>query len=227
MVQQKVKKTGTTKNVYLDFQILFITVSHPGLPVSECPYIEVFSSMKALCETPACRGSRHWAFCGQVMCYRGYMKLMGIGKNRFSVLSKAARAGETNCPYDARFIPRGQQPPSEKRSRIHQFLLELYEDVAEYIPDGLNSNKRPRHGELKIDPGNMDRSDIRHLPAASINDYFRQCKASLKDETISRKLFCRVPWLLLNSFTIFGGTRQTVKLCFLFGFSKKEKIIFA
>ena len=170
--------------------VVFITVFHLQLAVPECPHIEVFTSMKELCGNPACRGSRHWAFCGQVVCYRGYMKLMGIGKNRFSVLSTAARKGETNCPYDGRYVPRGQQVPSEKRSRIHQFLLELYEDVAEFIPDGLNSNKRPRHGELKIDPGNI--SEIRHLPAASISDYFRQCKSSLNDESISRKLFCRV-----------------------------------
>ena len=114
---------------------------------------------------------------------------------RFSVLSPAVRDGETNCPYDGRYIPRGQQPPSEKRTQIHQFLLGLWEDVAEPIPDGLNSNKRPRHGDMKIDPGDMTRAEIRHLPAASISDYFRQCQASLKDETISRKLFCRVPWL--------------------------------
>ena len=130
--------------------------------------------------------------CGQRVRYRGYIKLYGIGKGRFSTLSSAARNHDEFCPYDARFIRKGKQVPSLKREKIHHFLLGLYEDVAEHIPDGLNSNKRPRHAPLKMDPSNLKRDEVKHLPAASINDYLRQCQASIKDDTISRKLFCQV-----------------------------------
>ena len=141
--------------------------------------------------SPACRGSRHFKLLGQLLCYRGFCKLLGIGKGRFSTLSKACRAGE-GCPFDPRFIPKGQQPASEKRDLVFQFLSDLYHDVGEFIPDGLNSNKRPRHGTAKIDPKDMPRDAIKHLPAASISDYHRQCKDQLKDQSISRKLFCQV-----------------------------------
>ena len=122
------------------------------------------------------------------------MKMMGIGKHRFEVLAKAARDPECqHCPYDPRYVPTGPKPSSEKRARVYDFLLELYDQVAESIPDGLNSNKRPRRGLLRTDPESMQRETIKHLPAGSINDYWRQCKASLRDESVSRKLFSEEP----------------------------------
>jgi hypothetical protein len=89
--------------------------------------------------------------------------------------------------------------------------MEMYTNVAEVIPDGLNSNKRPRHGKGKIDSRNMDRKKIKHLPPASISDYHRQCQAAAKDTSISRKLFCTVSCLnllgqkfCLLSFSVFA-----------------------
>ena len=75
------------------------------------------------------------------------------------------------------------------------FCMSFGKTFAEPIPDGLNSNKRPRHGNDKCDPKNMCRENIKHLPAGSINDYHRQCQAALKDMSVSRKLFCLVSWL--------------------------------
>ncbi|CAL1127223.1 unnamed protein product [Cladocopium goreaui] len=119
--------------------------------------------------------------------------MMGIGKRRFHILNTAARKRETFAPFDLRFSPnRGRTIISEKRQQVFDFLHELWENVAEPIPDGLNSNKRPRHGNDKCDPKNMCRENIKHLPAGSINDYHRQCQAALKDMSVSRKLFCLV-----------------------------------
>lgn len=73
--------------------------------------------------------------------------------------------------------------------------MDMYNNVAEHIPDGLNSNKRPRQGKFKLDDPNMDRSSIRHLPPGSISEYHKQCQNAVKDESISRKLFCSVPFL--------------------------------
>lgn len=166
--------------------------------------------MKAAAAEP-CRGCRYLAICGQLVCGRGFMKMMGIGKRRFNTLGKAVRSGEQFCPYDTRYIKRGPDTPSEKYKKVYDYLMEMYTNVAEVIPDGLNSNKRPRHGKGKIDSRNMDRKKIKHLPPASISDYHRQCQAAAKDTSISRKLFCTVSCLnllgqkfCLLSFSVFA-----------------------
>ena len=178
---------------------------------------QVFKLMKDIFNVGACRGSRHWKVCGSTVCGRGFMLMIGIGKGRFQTLAHAARNGEDHCPFDSRYIPKGPRVSDPRREKVHQFLLGLYDDVAEHIPDKLNSNKRPRRAPLKLDPANMDRSTIKHLPAGSINDYFRQCKASIKDETLSRKLFCSEPCLkvLSNSFEISCICWFVVSVCFL------------
>ena len=125
------------------------------------------------------------------------MKLVGLGKFRFKTLNGAARRGEEHCPYDGRYVVKGKRVPSEKWEKIHGFLMKLYLEVAEAIPDGLNSNKRPRHGHKKTDAPSLDRREMRHLPHGSINDYWRQCQAALPDLLVSRKLFCSEPLLNL------------------------------
>lgn len=154
--------------------------------------LEVFNHLKEF-GTETCRGSRSLKVCGHLVCNRGYMKLVGIGKRRFQVLISAVKNGEQCPPFDLRYVPRGPQLPSDKANKIYAFLMELYTDLAEHIPDGLNSNKRPRHGGGKFDDRTMDRSTIKHLPAASISDYHRQCQDAHPGEVISRKLFCSVP----------------------------------
>ena len=158
------------------------------------PHTEVFKEMKRIYDNQACRGSRHWNICGQAVCSRGWMRLMGIGKHRFHVLVTAARDPKCDvCPFDLRFTPKGPKTFSRKRELVHGFLLDLYDQVAESIPDGLNSNKRPRRDTLKVDPADLNRETIKHLPAASICDFWRQCKAALKDDTVSLKLFSSEP----------------------------------
>lgn len=156
--------------------------------------LEVFGELKLGIED-ACRGSRRLKVCGQLVCGRGFMKLLGVGKRRFQKLGKAARMGEEYCPYDARYISRGQKEPGHKWQKVFDYLMDMYNNVAEHIPDGLNSNKRPRQGKFKLDDPNMDRSSIRHLPPGSISEYHKQCQNAVKDESISRKLFCSVPFL--------------------------------
>ena len=149
----------------------------------------------------ACRGSRYLQICGQLVCHNGYMKMMGIGKHRFSVIGQAVRRGDAYCPFDLRYIPRTPKKPSPKWTKVYDYLMEMYTNVAEVIPDGLNSNKRPWQGKFKIDNPNMDRTRIKHLPSGSINEYHKQCQAAVKDDSISRKLFCSVPCLTLCIFS--------------------------
>ena len=119
---------------------------------------------------------------------------MGIGKQRYQSLYEAARTKQDWAPFDLRYVQKKASVPTEKRQKVFDFLHELWSNVAEPIPDGLNSNKRPRRGDLKFD-GDMSRENIRHLPAGSIADYHRQCVATLKDNTISKKLFSDDLWL--------------------------------
>lgn len=74
------------------------------------------------------------------------MKMIGIGKCRFAALRKSAQAGEEFAPYDLRFSAKGKRPMSKKREVVHTFLTRLYMEQAEHLPDGCNSNKRPRQG---------------------------------------------------------------------------------
>ena len=142
----------------------------------------------------ACRGACNIEYGGKPICNKGVMKLFGVGKWRFHTINHAARNGAPECPYDNRHIPKEAQPPSQARQIVHQFLMELYLQAAEVIPDGLNSNKRPRQGTLKFDRKGMDRSGIKHLPPGSIQDYYVQCVSQHPGVTISRKLFSSDPW---------------------------------
>ena len=189
---------GELKKVFSIFQVL--SLSHP---VS--PHCEVFSLMKIANFEDACRGSRYLKLHGQLVCGSGFRKMMGIGKGRFSKMGKALRSGEAYCPYDARYIARGSSQPSEKYQKVYSYLLEMYANVAEFIPDGLNSNKRPRHAGMRLDKPGMNRDRIKHLPHASISDYHRQCQAAKNDASISRKLFSTVPcWETVNCFLFFS-----------------------
>lgn len=171
--------------------ITSVNKSRSWPPVPIIP--KVFSILKAQ-DQQACRGSRHLRFLGNPVCNRAFMMLFAIGKYRFKTLNGAARKGEEFCPFDGRYVIRGNRAPSTKWEKVHGFLMRLYLEVAEPIPDGLNSNKRPRHGSKKFDAANLDRSQMRHLPFGTINDYWRQCMAALPDLDVSRKLFCSAPW---------------------------------
>lgn len=121
------------------------------------------------------------------------MKLIAVGKFRFRTLSSACRKGAEWCPYDLRYSVKQKRPRSEKWDAVHGFLTKLYVECAEPIPDGINSNKRPRQGDKKLDSKSLDRSKMKHLPYGTIGDYHRQCAAAHPNMTISRKLFCSAP----------------------------------
>ena len=150
---------------------------------------QVFKLLQAQDSSPV-RGSRHIRFLGEPVCNRGFMRLAGVGKTRFRTLSSAAQKGREFCPYDGRYVVRDKPARSEAWEAVHGFLTQLYTESAEPIPDGINSNKRPRQGDKKIDSLTLDRSKIKHLPYGSIADYWRQCVAAHPTLKIGRKLFC-------------------------------------
>lgn len=149
---------------------------------------KVYSLMRSQPQQ-ACRGSRHLVSGGNPICHRGFSRMMGIGKGRFGRMRTALAKGADDCPFDLRYIKSGPKTPSEAWFQVHGFLTKLYTEAAEEIPDGLNSTKRPRHGANKIDKPTMNRAHIKHLPHASITDYWTQCMAALPGVKVSKKLF--------------------------------------
>lgn len=152
--------------------------------------------MKIRCaEGPPELGIRHLAWQGHSLCNKGFMKVFGIGKGRFRTLFRAAKAGKDACPFDNRYVVRGLQPMTPAAELIHGFLTKLYLEQAEHLPDGINSNKRPRHAGHRFDPPDMPREHIRHLPPGSFSEYFAQCRAIHPGTKMSKKLFsqARVP----------------------------------
>lgn len=152
---------------------------------------QVFDMMK-LQEQHACPGAVHLRYQDQPVCNRGFMRLLGIGKSRFRTMRDAVRRGAKHCPYDGRFIPHGPKPQSLARETVYDYLMELYHEAAEAIPDGLNSNKRPRQGAQRLDAKSLPRSGIRHLPPGSFSEYHQLCQVAHPGVTISRKLFASV-----------------------------------
>ena len=136
-----------------------------------------------------CRGSRHLQLMGHRVCNKGFIKLIGLGKLRFKNLMTAVKNGE-ECPYDGRYVIKAPREPSQKWERVHHYLTSLCMEAAEPIPDGLNSNKRPRHGAKKRDAPNLNRDAMKHFPYNTISEYWNRCKAANPDLNISRKLFC-------------------------------------
>lgn len=128
---------------------------------------------------------------GEPVCKGGIMKLLGVGKHRFQRLYLAATEGKEAAPLDGRYIPKGPQALSEKKSKVFDFLQGLYKTAAESLPDGNHraASRRPRQGNRKFDDKDMDPCGIRHLPPGKIMDYLRLCRAELPDEKVSAKLF--------------------------------------
>ena len=151
-------------------------------------------------DVEACRGARHMMLLGQRICNRGFMKALGVGKQRFKRMRSAHMNNETYCPFDMRFKPPEQKLPSEARQAVFHFLMTLWQEVAEHIPDGLNSQKRPRQGAHRFDPQGMDRSKLKHLPHASLSDYHEQCRSQNPHLQIGKKLFDSVSYYKFSLF---------------------------
>ena len=147
------------------------------------------------------------------VCNRGFMKALGLGKDRFSKLHQAARDPSIlDCPVDARFTPRGRQG-TQKEQIVFDFLGGLCNSAAETLPDcptGLASNKRPRQFPFKKNSPEMNWSEIRHLPPGGIMDYLRLLRADHPDKVFSVKLFSRV-WgeHFSNKLRIRGSTHHS------------------
>lgn len=99
---------------------------------------------------------------------------------------------------------------SDKRMLVFEFLNDMYENVAETLPDPCNSTKRPRHGDLKRDPRGMTTANLKHLPPGKISHYLEILRSHHPSMKISAKLFNTV-WQeqFLDKLRIRSGTHHS------------------
>lgn len=144
---------------------------------------------------PKRHGKIHLRYLNHNVCNKAWMRMVGVGKSRFTALRKAVSSNSEFCPFDMRYTQKVPKPASATREAAHEFLTKLYLEVAEPIPDGINSNKRPRQGRHRQDKPDLDRRTMKHLPYGTISDYHRQCQLELPDHKIGRELFANAAWL--------------------------------
>ncbi|CAJ1415594.1 unnamed protein product, partial [Effrenium voratum] len=80
-------------------------------------------------------------FLGQKVCRDAWLRLHFIGKSRFQVVLKAVLEGKLSAPMDARYIRRAKNTTvSPTWGEVHSYLLQLYQSVAETLPDDARSD---------------------------------------------------------------------------------------
>lgn len=161
---------------------------------------------------------------GHTCCNKSFRLLIGIGKNRFGRLKRAAFSGE-ECPVDGRHIPKRRERlvRDSTRPQIIEFLEKCWHQLAEPMPEAIESQvellgpvkrrgRRPRHLFKKEDHKQGFAAGMKMLPPGHIVDYWELCCADFPDVKISRKLFCQAPWLFIAVFNgMFRNARTMPK----------------
>lgn len=141
------------------------------------------------------------------MCSHAFRRLVGLGQARFQKLKKCVKLG-IPAPRDGRFVSRKNTffRASETRQLCVDFLEEIYNTIAEVLPEshGLKSNpleeKAPRplrfrkHRGRRPKIASRQRSDgdwksLRLLPPGTFTDYLNILRTRHPQKTISLKLF--------------------------------------
>lgn len=87
-------------------------------------------------ETNICEGELAYHLLGKPVCRGAFASLLGIGSSRLHTMVVAMRKGKLAPPIDMRYITKPlSQQPTEARSEIHSYLQQLYDSVAETLPD--------------------------------------------------------------------------------------------
>ncbi|CAK9104022.1 Modification methylase ScrFIA [Durusdinium trenchii] len=146
---------------------------------------------------------------GHHVCQRAFRQLLGLGASRYTRLKRAARLHEP-APLDGRSLPRrysfvSQKDSLDKRSKVVEFLEELWNTVAETMPEAtqLLPTKRKAAGESQLKPLRFRRRgkrlkaaaaehrgqsvhdlSCRMLPPGSFKDYHRLFLAKHPDMTV-------------------------------------------
>lgn len=138
---------------------------------------------------------------GFPVCQHAYKRLLRLGSDRFMRLCASVRSGDSSCPHDMRYVSKkfGGGVRSKKRQLVHDFLHELYETLAEPMPEGTGASKRPRTVKKRDDKLMVARTNLieKALPPGSFHEYL----CMLPTETFSYKIFCSASALALQCST--------------------------
>ena len=122
--------------------------------------------------------ARYYTVLGQPVCRGGFMLLWGVGSTRFRAIYNTVAEGHPSPPVDLRYLKKVQSRNAHVLSWTTSFLEELYESVAETLPDSLNDVDcewwEDVLGETPFyDPGQvagLDLPDPPHQVAAELPD---------------------------------------------------------
>ena len=152
-------------------------------------------------------GRRSQVLLGKTLCQSALQMLLGVGTSRMSKLFKAVKKGE-EPPLDGRFVTQARmfrrtKRLAGKREVVIEFLEELYNTIAEALPEinlqepvpqnpalrfrrsrGRRPNLSAKQSRLK------DKRAMRKLPPGSFSDYLALLNIRLPDhEKITLKMF--------------------------------------
>ena len=143
---------------------------------------------------------------GQPVCGQAFCKLLGIGHGRFQKLKAGVKRGAV--PVDMRFLNRSKhRRVSESRTIVHDYLAEIYEKIAEPMPEASEAGmvrsmafrkrkgKRPRilKAQRKIMEKDRRKSAMRLLPPGTYTDYLAILRNRHPTMRLSLKLFSDAP----------------------------------
>lgn len=171
---------------------------------------------------------------GRLVCQHAFRRLLGLGPTRYYKLKRSARLGEAP-PLDGRSVPRehsfvSQRQSLEKRSKIIDFLQEMWNTVAESMPEATEKLTPAKRGadtapsadkpNAKLKPlgfrrrgktlkaaaaAHRGKADVqcRMLPPGTFKDYYLLFKAKHPEIAVSFKLFSSDSWCLGVKLDIF------------------------
>jgi len=142
------------------------------------------TSLQKICDTRLT-----YIVMGRRVCYAAFAILHGVGKTpRLDTIRKSVFAGARSCPVDQRYLETARKlQPSPTWGDIHSYLRELYDSVAETMPeeergklnvDDENDNYQPPH--VQSDPHLQEQNleqpseERRLLPPGSMCDTWKQ-----------------------------------------------------
>jgi hypothetical protein len=145
---------------------------------------------------------------GIPLCSSSFRRLIGLGQDRFQKLRKSVVEG-LPVPRDGRFVARKNSfnVKSEKRQLCVEFLEEIYNTIAEVLPESHGKVEKDEDPDKVTRPlsfrkhrgrrpkiasksrGQCDRKVLRLLPPGSFTDYLNLLRARHPGVTISLKLF--------------------------------------
>ena len=159
---------------------------------------------------------------GKAVCAQAFRRLVGFGSGRFLRLKDCVKNNIELAPLDRRMLPRKKLKVSPERIQIIEFLTELYNTIAEPMPESTGGGQGgPKHIAFRKHRGRRPKiaskfahaqkeakakakmckgdnkgqpSAIRMLPPGTFSDYLAQYWTKRRGSKASLKLFNNALW---------------------------------